>query len=145
MEITYRWIYSYFPRLRNLRRNIFGFLSGGEQQMLVIGRALIPNPKLMLLDESSLGPSPVLVDEIFKIIYRINEVETTSILLVEQKAMASLATAQYGYVMENGSIVMDGRAETLMHDDIEEFYLGLSELGGRMGHRNIKHYKRRKQ
>jgi len=139
-------VYSYFPRLRNLRRNICGFLSGGEQQMLVIGRALITNPRLMLLDEPSLGLSPILVDEIFKIIRKINEVEATSILLVEQNAMASLAIAQYGYVMENGRIVMDGHADTLMdNEDIKEFYLGLSEIGSRKSYRNIKHYKRRKR
>ena len=114
--------------------------------MLVIGRALITNPKLMLMDEPSLGLSPILVDEIFKITRKINQSEATSILLVEQNAMASLAIAQYGYVMENGRIVMDGDDDTLMeNEDIKEFYLGLSEVGSRKSYRNIKHYKRRKR
>ena len=139
-------IYKYFPRLKNLRRNICGFLSGGEQQMLVIGRALMTHPKLMLLDEPSLGLSPLLVEEIFRIIKRVNVEEKTSILLVEQNAMASLGIAQYGYVMENGRIVMDGPAEKLINnEDIKEFYLGLSEVGKRKSYRDIKHYKRRKR
>jgi branched-chain amino acid transport system ATP-binding protein len=139
-------IYKYFPRLKNLRRNICGFLSGGEQQMLVIGRALMTHPKLMLLDEPSLGLSPLLVEEIFRIIKRVNVEEKTSILLVEQNAMASLGIAQYGYVMENGRIVMDGTAEKLINnEDIKEFYLGLSEVGKRKSYRDIKHYKRRKR
>ena len=139
-------IYNYFPRLRHHRRSTCGFLSGGEQQMLVIGRALITNPKVMLLDEPSLGLSPLLVGEIFNIIKRINQYEGTSILLVEQNAMASLAIAQYGYVMENGRIVMEGNADKLMNnEDIKEFYLGLSELGSRKSYRSIKHYKRRKR
>jgi branched-chain amino acid transport system ATP-binding protein len=139
-------VYGYFPRLKILRRNTCGFLSGGEQQMLVIGRALITQPKLMLLDEPSLGLSPLLVEEIFNIIKRINEEEKTSILLVEQNAMASLEIAQYGYVMENGRIVMDGPADKLRdNEDIKEFYLGLSEVGKRKSYREIKHYKRRKR
>jgi len=138
--------YTYFPRLKHLRRNTCGFLSGGEQQMLVMGQALITHPKLMLLDEPSLGLSPFLVEEIFNIIRKINEAERTSILLVEQNAMASLAIAQYGYVMENGRIVMDGHANALRdNEDIKEFYLGLSKLGGRKSYRDIKHYKRRKR
>ena len=139
-------VYGYFPRLKILRRNTCGFLSGGEQQMLVIGRALVTQPKLMLLDEPSLGLSPLLVQEIFSIIKRINEEEKTSILLVEQNAMASLEIAQYGYVMENGRIVMDGPADKLRdNEDIKEFYLGLSEVGKRKSYREIKHYKRRKR
>jgi branched-chain amino acid transport system ATP-binding protein len=139
-------IYAYFPRLKFLRRNTCGFLSGGEQQMLVIGRSLITRPKLMLLDEPSLGLSPILVEEIFNIIKKINEEEKTSILLVEQNAMASLGIAQYGYVMENGRIVMDGPAEKLRdNEDIKEFYLGLSEVGQRKGYKHIKHYRRRKR
>ena len=139
-------IYDYFPRLKSLRRNTCGFLSGGEQQMLVIGRALLTHPKLMLLDEPSLGLSPLLVEEIFTIIQRINKEEKTSILLVEQNAMASLMIAQYGYVMENGRIVMDGPADKLKdNEDIKEFYLGLSEVGQKKSYRDIKHYKRRKR
>ncbi|MCK4784121.1 MAG: ABC transporter ATP-binding protein [Desulfobacteraceae bacterium] len=139
-------IYTYFPRLKSLRRNTCGFLSGGEQQMLVMGRALITHPKLMLLDEPSLGLSPLLVEEIFRIIQRINKEEKTSILLVEQNAMASLMIAQYGYVMENGRIVMDGPADKLRdNEDIKEFYLGLSEVGQKKSYQDIKHYKRRKR
>lgn len=139
-------IYSYFPRLKALRRRTCGWLSGGEQQMLVIGRALITRPKLMMLDEPSLGLSPLLVEEIFSIIKRINQEEKTSILLVEQNAMLSLAIGDYGYVMENGRIVMDGSAAQLRdNEDIKEFYLGLSEVGKRKSYRDIKHYKRRKR
>jgi len=139
-------IYNYFPRLKSLRQKVCGFLSGGEKQMLVIGRALMAHPKLMLLDEPSLGLSPLLVEEIFKIIKRINDEEKTSILLVEQNAMASLEIAHYGYVMENGRIVMDGPAHKLIeNEDIKEFYLGLSEVGKRKSYREVKHYKRRKR
>lgn len=139
-------IYGYFPRLKDLRRRTCGLLSGGEQQMLVIGRALITKPKLMMLDEPSLGLSPMLVDEIFSIIKRINEEEETSILLVEQNAMLSLSIGDYGYVMENGRIVMDGPAAQLRdNEDIKEFYLGLSEVGQRKSYKDIKHYKRRKR
>jgi branched-chain amino acid transport system ATP-binding protein len=139
-------IYGYFPRLKDLRRRTCGLLSGGEQQMLVIGRALITRPKLMMLDEPSLGLSPMLVEEIFAIIKRINEDEETSILLVEQNAMLSLSIGDYGYVMENGRIVMDGPAAQLRdNEDIKEFYLGLSEVGHRKSYKDIKHYKRRKR
>jgi len=139
-------IYKYFPRLRDLRRRTCGLLSGGEQQMLVIGRALITHPKLMLLDEPSLGLGPLLVEEIFNIIRRINEEERTSILLVEQNAMISLEIAQYGYVMENGRIVMDGPADQLKdNEDIKEFYLGLSGVGQKKSYRDVKHYRRRKR
>ena len=114
--------------------------------MLVIGRALITHPKLMLLDEPSLGLGPLLVEEIFSIIKRINEEEKTSILLVEQNAMISLEIAQYGYVMENGRIVMDGPADQLRdNEDIKEFYLGLSGVGEKKSYRDVKHYKRRKR
>lgn len=139
-------IYNYFPPLSNLRKKTSGWLSGGEQQMLVIGRALITRPRLILLDEPSLGLSPLLVDEIFSIIQRINRDEKTSFLLVEQNAMLSLAIGDYGYVMENGRIVMDGKASDLKdNEDIKEFYLGLSEVGHRKSYRDIKHYKRRKR
>jgi branched-chain amino acid transport system ATP-binding protein len=139
-------VYNYFPRLKELKNNTSGFLSGGEQQMLVIGRALIAHPKVMLLDEPSLGLSPMLVHEIFEIIKRINAEEKTSILMVEQNAMAALSIADHGYVMENGRIVLDGPADKLKeNEDIKEFYLGLTELGERKSYREVKHYRRRKR
>ncbi len=139
-------VYSYFPRLKDLRHAITGYLSGGERQMLVMGRALMARPKLMLLDEPSLGLSPILVREIFDITKKINAEEKTSILVVEQNARAALELANYGYVMENGRVVMDGPAEKLRdNEDIKEFYLGLSKLGQRRSYREVKHYKRRKR
>ena len=139
-------IYAYFPRLGQLQKRTCGLLSGGEQQMLVIGRALITRPKLILLDEPSLGLSPLLVKEIFSIIQRINKEKETSFLIVEQNAMLSLTIGDYGYVMENGRIVLDGPADRLkQNEDIKEFYLGLSEVGERKSYRDIKHYKRRKR
>lgn len=138
-------VYSYFPSLRALRHHVSGYLSGGEQQMLVIGRALMAHPKLMLLDEPSLGLAPTLVKELFDIIYNINQ-EGTSVLLVEQNAKAALSQAQYGYIMENGRIVLDGSAAELKdNEDIQEFYLGLSKLGERKSYRAVKHYARRKR
>ncbi|MBI4595263.1 MAG: hypothetical protein HY730_02675 [Candidatus Tectomicrobia bacterium] len=114
--------------------------------MLVIGRALMAHPKLMLLDEPSLGLSPTLCDEIFRIIRRINQDEKTSILLVEQNAIAALELADYGYVMESGRIVLDGPAQRLEeNEDIKEFYLGYASLAQRKSYREIKHYKRRKR
>ena len=139
-------IYSYFPRLAERRRVKAGYLSGGEQQMLAIGRALMARPKLMLLDEPSLGLAPLLVEEIFEIIKRINKEEGVSILLVEQNATIALEIAEYGYVMENGRVVLDGAAEKLKsNEDIQEFYLGLSAVGQRKSYRDVKHYKRRKR
>lgn len=139
-------VYSYFTRLKDLRHQVSGYLSGGEQQMLVIGRALMAHPKLMLLDEPSLGLAPMLVREIFEIIARINTEEKTSILLVEQNAHAGLTIASYGYVMENGRIVYDGSAEKLRdNEDVMEFYLGFSKRGQRRSYREVKHYKRRKR
>jgi len=139
-------IYGYFPKLRDLRKAISGYCSGGEQQMQVIGRALMAHPKLMLLDEPSLGLAPMLVDEIFGIVQKINVNEKTAILLVEQNAVAALNIAQYGYVMENGKIVLDGSADKLKdNEDIREFYLGLGQLGQRKSYKEVKHYKRRKR
>ncbi len=139
-------VYDYFPRLKDLRRQTSGYLSGGEQQMLVIGRALMGKPKLMLLDEPSLGLAPLLVQEIFEVVQRINAEEGTSILLVEQNANAALSIADYGYVMENGRVVLDGPASDLKeNEDIKEFYLGLTQLGERRSYRDVKHYKRRKR
>ena len=139
-------VYHYFPKLKDLRHATSGYCSGGEQQMLVVGRALMSHPKLMLLDEPSLGLSPVLVEEIFEIVKRINAEEKTSILLVEQNALAALDIAEYGYVMENGRVVLDGPADKLKdNEDIKEFYLGLSEVGQKKSYREVKHYKRRKR
>ena len=139
-------VFTYFPALGALRKQTAGYLSGGEQQMLAIGRGLVARPKLMLLDEPSLGLAPILVKEIFEIVERINQEEGVGILLVEQNARAALDVATYGYVMENGRIVMDGPAEDLKaNQDIQEFYLGLSELGDRKHFKDVKHYRRRKR
>ncbi len=138
--------YSYFPILKQLRGQVSGYLSGGEQQMLVVGRALMAHPKLMLLDEPSLGLAPLLVREIYKIIDRINKEEKVSILLVEQLAIAALSVAERGYVMENGRIVLDDTATKLRdNEDIREFYMGLSSLGETKSYRAVKHYRRRKR
>jgi branched-chain amino acid transport system ATP-binding protein len=139
-------VFGYFPVLKELRQRIAGYLSGGEQQMLVIGRALMIEPKLMLLDEPSLGLAPLIVEEIFNIIRQINQTEKTSALLVEQNAMAALDLATYGYVMENGKVVLDGQADKLRdNQDVQEFYMGLSEIGQKKSYRDVKHYKRRKR
>jgi branched-chain amino acid transport system ATP-binding protein len=139
-------VYEYFPRLKERRAVQAGYLSGGEQQMLVIGRALMANPRVMLLDEPSLGLAPMLVEEIFEIVQRLNEQEKLTVLLVEQNAALALALAEYGYVMENGRIVLDGAAASLRENaDVKEFYLGLTEVGARKSYRDVKHYKRRKR
>jgi branched-chain amino acid transport system ATP-binding protein len=139
-------VYHYFPRLRDRRHNIAGYLSGGEQQMLVIGRAMMARPKLMMLDEPSLGLAPLLVEEIFEIIKRFNSEQKTSVLLVEQNVRVALGIAHYGYVMENGRIVLDGTAEFLQNnEDVKEFYLGLSAMGTKKSYREVKHYRRRKR
>jgi branched-chain amino acid transport system ATP-binding protein len=139
-------VYTYFPKLKLLKNQKSGYVSGGEQQMTLISRALMAHPKLMLLDEPSLGLAPLLVQEIFKIIRRINEEEKTAILLVEQNAIAALDVATYGYVMENGRIVLDGTADELKeNEDVKEFYLGFGALSERKSYREVKHYKRRKR
>jgi branched-chain amino acid transport system ATP-binding protein len=139
-------VYDYFSRLRNLRNNTAGYLSGGEQQMVVIGRAMMARPKLMMLDEPSLGLAPMMVDEIYSIIKRFNDEQKISVFLVEQNVRIALSIAHYGYVMENGRIVLDGTAEFLNNnEDIKEFYMGLSALGQRKSYREVKHYKRRKR
>jgi len=139
-------VYDYFPRLRDLRHRVAGYLSGGEQQMMVIGRALLAHPKMMMLDEPSLGLAPMLVQEIFHIVGEINKREGMSVLLVEQNATAALRLVDYGYVMENGRIVLDGPAAQLIeNEDIKEFYLGLNQLGERKSYKDVKHYKRRKR
>ena len=139
-------VYNYFPRLKILPKAISGYVSGGERQMLGIGRALMAQPKLILLDEPSLGLAPILVNTIFEIIKRINEKQATSVLLVEQNARAALSVASYGYVIENGRVVLDGKAEQLReNEDIKEFYLGMSMIGNRKSYHDVKHYKRRKR
>lgn len=139
-------VYDYFPRLKQLRRNTAGYLSGGEQQMLVIGRSMMATPKLMMLDEPSLGLAPVLVEEIFDIIRRFNTEHKTSVLLVEQNVRIALSIAHYGYVMENGRVVLDGTADFLRNnEDVKEFYMGLSAMGTRKSYREVKHYRRRKR
>jgi branched-chain amino acid transport system ATP-binding protein len=139
-------VFQYFPRIKELRNRTSGYLSGGEQQMLVIGRALMARPKLMLLDEPSLGLAPLLVEDIYQIIHRINAEQKTTILLVEQNVNAALGIADYGYVMENGRVVLSGPADQLRkNEDIREFYLGLSAMGSRKSYRDIKHYRRKKR
>ncbi|HEY7723746.1 MAG TPA: ABC transporter ATP-binding protein, partial [Anaeromyxobacteraceae bacterium] len=138
-------VYDYFPRLRERRTGLGGYLSGGEQQMLAIGRALVAGPDLMLLDEPSLGLSPVLVEEVFGIVERLNREEGTTILLVEQNAHMALRVASHGYVMEGGKVVLDGPVERLRQDrDVQEFYLG-RRGAHRKSYREVKHYKRRKR
>jgi len=139
-------IYHYFPKLKDLRHHTSGYCSGGEQQMLVIGRALMSHPKLVMLDEPSLGLAPMLVEEIFRIVKAINEEEKVSILIVEQNAVAALDLAEYGYIMENGRIVLDGTSGQLKaNEDVKEFYLGFGALSQRKSYRDVKHYKRRKR
>lgn len=139
-------VYHYFPRLSELKDRTSGYLSGGEQQMMVIGRALMGRPMLMLLDEPSLGLAPLAVAEILKIVIRINREENVAILLVEQNAHAALSVTDYGYVMENGRTVLEGSSEKLKNnEDIKEFYLGLTQMGERKSYRDAKHYKRRKR
>ena len=139
-------VYSYFPRLTERKNTLAGYISGGEQQMLVIGRGLMSTPELMLLDEPSMGLSPLLVSEIFRIIQRINKEEGVSILLVEQNARLALNIADHGYVMENGRIVLDDTVDKLKENaDVKEFYLGLTEVGQKKSYRDVKHYKRRKR
>ncbi len=139
-------VYDYFPRLKYVRHNLAGYLSGGEQQMLVIGRAMMARPALMMLDEPSLGLAPLMVEEIYDIIKRFNSEQKTSVLLVEQNVRVALSIAHYGYVMENGRIVLDGSADFLRNnEDIKEFYIGLSAVGTKKSYRDVKHYKRRKR
>jgi branched-chain amino acid transport system ATP-binding protein len=137
--------YDFFPRLRERRKKLAGYLSGGEQQMLAISRALMARPRLMMLDEPSLGLAPLLVMEIFRIVKRINEEEKTTILLVEQNANLALGIADYGYIMESGRVVLDGEPEKLRaNEDVKEFYLG-GGAEGKKSYKNLKFYKRRKR
>ncbi len=139
-------VYTYFPRLKQMRKRTSGYLSGGEQQMLVIGRGLMARPRLLLLDEPSMGLAPLLVREIFKVIRQVTDEEGIPILLVEQNARVALDVADFAYVMETGRVVLDGTAKELAeNEDIKEFYLGLTQLGERKSYRDIKHYRRRKR
>lgn len=139
-------VFDYFPHVKRLRRRMSGYLSGGEQQMLVIGRALMARPKLMLLDEPSLGLAPLMVQEIYAIIKKINVEKRMAILVVEQNVQAALGIADFGYVLENGRIVLGGPAAALKdNEDIREYYMGLSAAGARKSYRDVKHYRRRKR
>ena len=138
-------VFHYFPALAERRRQIAGHLSGGEQQMVALGRALMASPRMMLLDEPSLGLAPILVESIFEIVQRINREEGTTILLVEQNARLALEVADYGYIMEGGRVVLEGSADELRaNEDVKEFYLGLGDAG-RRSYRDVKHYRRRKR
>ncbi len=139
-------VFDYFPYIKHLRRQTSGYLSGGEQQMLVIGRALIARPKLILLDEPSLGLAPLIIHEIYEIIKGINAEQKMAILLVEQNVRAALGIADYGYVIENGRVAMGGPADRLRdNEDIKEFYMGLSSEDAKKSYRDVKHYRRKKR
>jgi len=138
-------VYHYFPRLRERRGSLAGYTSGGEQQMTAIGRALMAQPSMILLDEPSMGLAPQIVEEIFSIVRDLNVKERVSFLLAEQNTMVALRFADYGYILENGRVVMDGAAKDLaQNEDVKEFYLGLS-TAGRKSFRDVKHYRRRKR
>ena len=138
-------VYAYFPRLKQRRSSQSGYTSGGEQQMTAVGRALMAQPKMILLDEPSMGLAPQIVEEIFEIVKSLNQKEGVSFLLAEQNTMVALRYADYGYILENGRVVMDGLASDLAtNEDVKEFYLGLSS-SGRKSFRDSKHYRRRKR
>ena len=138
-------VYTYFPRLKLRRKSQAGYTSGGEQQMVAIGRALMARPKVILLDEPSMGLAPQLVEEIFEIIRELNQKEKVTFLLAEQNTTVALRYANYGYILENGRVVMDGKASSLAeNEDVKEFYLGISG-GDKQSFRDVKHYRRRKR
>ncbi|PZP92994.1 MAG: ABC transporter ATP-binding protein [Variovorax paradoxus] len=138
-------VYQAIPRLAELRKRVAGYLSGGEQQMLVIGRAIMAEPRLMLIDEPSLGLAPRMIEEVFAVLHKLRD-QGLALLIVEQNTRVALDIADYGYVMESGRIVLEGRAEELRaNEDVREFYLGLDREGGRKSFREVKHYRRRKR
>jgi branched-chain amino acid transport system ATP-binding protein len=138
-------VYSYFPRIAERKNSLAGYTSGGEQQMCALGRALMSKPKMILLDEPSMGLAPQIVEEIFEIVKRLNQQEGVSFLLAEQNTNMALKYAAYGYILESGRVVLDGEAKALReNEDVKEFYLGVGE-SGRRSFRNVKHYKRRKR
>jgi branched-chain amino acid transport system ATP-binding protein len=138
-------VYGYFPRLKERRKSLAGYTSGGEQQMTAIGRALMSRPETILLDEPSMGLAPQLVEEIFEIVVKLNKEQGVSFLLAEQNTSIALRHAHYGYILENGRVVLDGTAEALRgNEDVKEFYLGVSG-SGRKSFKDVKHYKRRKR
>ena len=138
-------VYTYFPRLKERRSSTSGYTSGGEQQMTALGRALMAKPKMILLDEPSMGLAPTLVEEIFEIMQQLNQNEQVTFLLAEQNTNMALRYCRYGYILENGRVVMDGDADTLLgNQDVKEFYLGVSG-GKKKSFRDVKHYRRRKR
>lgn len=144
-KLRLEMVYRYFPRLKSLRNNVSGYLSGGEQQQLVVGRGLMCEPRLMLIDEASLGLAPILVSTLFDAFVKINGEENIAMLMVEQNAQIALNVSSFGYVMENGRVVLDGPSEKLLeNEDIKEFYLGLGQTS-RKSYKEVKHYKRRKR
>jgi len=139
-------VFEFFPILFSRKKQKAGYLSGGEQQMLAIARALMSRPNILIMDEPSLGLAPILVEKIFYIIQKLNKEQGITVLLVEQNAMAALSIATYGYVMENGKIVLDGSSQKLMkNEDVREFYLGLTADFSKKSYIDVKHYKRRKR
>ncbi|MDT4840977.1 High-affinity branched-chain amino acid transport ATP-binding protein LivF [compost metagenome] len=139
-------VFALFPRLADMRGTVAGYLSGGEQQMVAIGRALMSRPRVLALDEPSLGLAPLIVSEIFQSIQKLRDTTGLTILLVEQNANRALAIADYAYIMENGRVVLDGTSEQLRRNaDVREFYLGLSSQPGHTSMKDVKHYKRRKR
>ena len=145
IQLDLEKVYGYFPRLKQRRGSLAGYTSGGEQQMTALGRALMARPTMILLDEPSMGLAPQIVEEIFEIVRNLNATEKVSFLLAEQNTMVALRFADFGYILENGRVVLEGRAETLAdNEDVKEFYLGISS-GARRSFRDTKHYRRRKR
>lgn len=146
LKLALNKVYTYFPKLAEMRNLVSGYLSGGEQQMMVIGRALMAKPKLILLDEPSLGLAPLIVAEIFELVKKMKDEENVTFLLVEQNARMALSISDHGYVLENGRIVLDGTGKELReNEDVKEFYLGMNLSGEVKSFKDVKHYRRRKR